>query len=203
MQAGSCRPEEVDMNTWTILAVIFLLIGTAVTASGLLAMEKQLSGRDIINPKVRVRGRLGGRITHVLLAAATILMGAACATTCIWLLCQDRFWVSLYLFVTLTALLLLWGSTLQVGQRIYRQTHGQEGIALDDFLMEKNGVARGSVQIGKKRYLACILYHPAVPGEPIPPREVKKTVLRRGSTVRDFTQKGVILYLPGNGTEQK
>lgn len=47
------------MKTWVILAGIFLIAGTAVTASGLLAMEKQLSGRDIINARVRVRGRLG------------------------------------------------------------------------------------------------------------------------------------------------
>jgi len=189
------------MKTWVILAGIFLIAGTAVTASGLLAMEKQLSGRDIINARVRVRGRLGGRIAHVLIALAILAAGTICSSMCIWVLCRDRFWVSFYLFLTLIALLSIWVSALQVGQRIFRQTHGKEGIALDDFLMEKNGVARGPVQIGKKRYAACILYAPAAPGSPVPPKEVRKTVLRRGSTVKNFTQRGVILYLSGERTD--
>ena len=189
------------MKTWVILAGIFLIAGTAVTASGLLAMEKQLSGRDIINARVRVRGRLGGRIAHVLIALAILAAGTICSSMCIWVLCRDRFWVSFYLFLTLIALLSIWVSALQVGQRIFRQTHGKEGIALDDFLMEKNGVARGTVQIGKKRYAACILCAPAAPGSPVPPKEVRKTVLRRGSTVKNFTQRGVILYLSGERTD--
>lgn len=190
------------MMTWMILAAVFLAVGTAVTAAGLLAMEKQLSGRDIINENVRVRGRLGGRAARVLLALSVLAGGTLCASKCIWVLCRDRFWVSLYLFLTLIALLAIWVSALQVAQRIFRQTHGSEGIALDDFLMEKNGVARGSVQIGKKRYSACILYAPEAPGSPVPPKEVRKTVLRRGSTVRDFTQRGVILYLSGEKPEK-
>lgn len=185
------------MRTEDILGIILIVIGSVVTFWGLFLAEKQLSGRDIINEKVCVPGRPGGRALHVVLALLVIAAGVVTACIGLHLLTEDPTWILIYMGIVLIAFNSIWLSIMKIHRRIVERTAGKEGIALDDFLLEKNGVARGSVQIGRKRYSACILYEPAHPGERVPPDQIKRTLLRRGSRVRSFHVKGVLLYLGG------
>lgn len=188
-------PAEEVMRTRDILGIILIVMGSVITFWGLLLAEKQLSGRDIINEKVRVPGRPGGRALHIVLALFVIAAGVVTACIGLHFLTEDPSWILIYMGTVLIAFNAIWLSVMKIHARIAERTRGKEGIALDDFLLEKSGVARGSVQIGKKRYSACILYEPETLGQRVPPDQIHKTLLKRGSRVRAFHVKGVLLYL--------